>query len=283
MAYTTSPPNPRLSDSDNRKRYSDEILDQPIESRPKYDDYDEGAELRAVKMPIVYSFASEAVQRKMGIKRIRETVQHLMTTEQFDITDMHIRDSQRKNVVVSLSISVIAPNSQLLPLQQKSPTDNNNPLLEKRLIYEVLDGKGKISINDFTQPIYKSDIFTMEEGVRHNIINSSETDTMTIRCIYDGELDLRDRYMEKQVLREKAKESRRAVFNVSTQRVEEKEVTTVPQQQQQQSSSQSPTIVDPRQHHHHLKRMKIKPVRETKEDLMENEYEAIPESENKFT
>jgi mannose-6-phosphate isomerase-like protein (cupin superfamily) len=252
-------------------RNPNKTIQQKPESELDHFDMDE--QYRDVKMPTVYSFADEAAQKKMNIKKIRPTLQHVITTEQFNIIDMQVYDAENEEVICSIAVYTINPHSQTLPLKVDSPVkDNKNKLLDKRLMYYVLTGKGSINVEGFAKPIYTGDIFPVEESVRHTFVNAYD-EGMTIQCMYDGYLDLRDKYKPNRKRMDDAKESRREIFNAQTQQIEERPVYTHTTIQ----PPPKPTI------NRTMKRPDVKKVSETKNEIKDDTiFEAETTSDKKF-
>jgi mannose-6-phosphate isomerase-like protein (cupin superfamily) len=194
------------------------------------DEYDEERELRAKTMPTIYSFLNEKeqfeqlygkdadpeeIERQYGPIKYREFLKPLMDTPNFNISDIHIRDSKGSEVIGTFSVIFIKPHMQVLPLFMKS--DNKDPETQKRCIYEVMFGQGLLCIANLTRHVMKSDIFWVEPNVEHNFFNTSNQ-PLVMRLWYDGHVDLRDRYFPKQRIQEVARESRREIFNVQEQK-----------------------------------------------------------------
>lgn len=255
-------------------RNPDEQQPQP-EPEEEIDHFDIDEQYRAVKMPTVYSFVDEKFQKTLGVQKIRPTLQHVITTEQFHISDMQVYDTENKHIITSIVIYKIKPHSQLLPLKMDSPVDSNkNELLAKRLIYFVLSGRGSINVEGFAKPIYTSDIIPVEEGVRHTFVNAYD-DPMTLQCFYDGELDPRDKYKRNEKRMKQSKESMQKIFNARTQQVEERPIVTekkVPPEPKQEKLMTEPKPAINRT----VRRFSVKP--ESKHETSNSSYETEPTS-----
>lgn len=247
------------------------------EPEQEMDHFDIDEEYRKVKMPTVYSFVDEATQRSIGVQKIRPTLQHVTTTEQFHISDMQIHDTENKYIITSIVIYKVKPHSQLLPLKMDSPVDSNkNELLAKRLMYWVLGGKGSISIEGFSKPIYTSDVFPLEEGVKHTFVNPYD-ESMTIQCFYDGELDPRDKYKRNEKRMKQSKESMQKVFNAQTQQVEERPIITEPELKEPEQKPVPVPIPKPTINRT-VKRFNVKPEPQYETSNYETEPSSISDS-----
>ena len=208
---------------------------EPEQQKPFFtDEYDEDRELRAKSMPTIYSFASpkeqlvymygpeateENVTKAVGPIRYREGLTEVLTTPNFNIKDIHIKDVSGKNTIGTFAVIWINPFAQVLPLHIKSTTSpkEEDSTKQKRIIYEVLFGQGQLVIGNLTKRVMKSDIFWVEPGIEHNFFNTTHN-PLVVRLFYDGHVDLRDRYFPKARANEVAKESRREIFNVQNQK-----------------------------------------------------------------
>jgi len=201
-------------------------------TKPFYGDYDEERELRAKKMPNIYSYASKqeqievlygkgaleneaALVEQYGPIKYRPRLKQVLSTPNFSISDIHIMDSANKNVIGTFATVVIKPHAQVAPLfiGSKEPDEEK----QKRVIYEIMYGQGLLCIQNLTRHIMKSDIFYVEANVEHNFFNTTNQ-LLIYRLFYDGYLDLRDRYFPTARAQEVAKESRREIFNAQEQR-----------------------------------------------------------------
>lgn len=195
-------------------------------------EYDENKELKAKLVPTVYSFATrkeqleymygpgvteEQVIKMFGPPKYREGLKRVIRTEGFEISDIHIRDSGGKNIVGTFCLIWINPYSQVLPLDVTVKDVPADVKTDKRVIYEILFGKGQLTIGNLTKLVIKSDIFWIEPGVEHNFYNSGNT-PLVVRLWYDGHVDLRDRYFPRARKIEESKESKREVFDARLQK-----------------------------------------------------------------
>jgi hypothetical protein len=203
------------------------------EEKPPFElEFDEDKELRAKLMPTIYSFAThkeqlqymygdnvkeEDIVKQFGPPRYRDGLKPVIKTPGFNISDIHIKDTTGKHVVGTFALIWINPYSQVLPLEIKIKDAKQDVKTDKRVIYEILFGKGQLTIGNLTKLIIKSDIFWIEPGVEHNFYNSAAS-PLIIRLWYDGHVDLRDRYFPKVTKVEEAKESKREIFDVRTQK-----------------------------------------------------------------
>lgn len=217
---------------------------QQPQSRPKppqpqqkyepkyYGDYDESRELRAKRLPNIYSRQSkqeqieimygrgaaeseEQIVEQYGPIKYRPGLKPVVSTPNFGISDMHIYDSSGKDIIGTFATIVIKPHAQVAPLIVESL--DPDPAKQKRVIYEIMSGQGLVCIKNFTEHIMAGDIFFVESDVEHNFFNTTN-ELLIYRLFYDGYLDLRDRYFPSERAKEVAKESRREVFNAQQQR-----------------------------------------------------------------
>lgn len=207
-----------------------EIQEQAGEKPFFTDEYDEERELKAKSMPTIYSFATpkeqlalmygsevteEDVIKSIGPIKYREGLKQVLTTPNFNIRDIHIKDAQGKTTIGTFAVIWINPYCQVLPLHIR--TSNKDGETQKRVIYEVLFGQGQLVIGNLTKRVMKSDLFWVEPNIEHNFF-STTNQPLVIRLFYDGHVDLRDRYFPKTRAQDVAKESRREIFDVQKQR-----------------------------------------------------------------
>jgi hypothetical protein len=134
------------------------------------------------------------------------------------ITDIAARSSQDINKVIWTQIyASIYPLSQLEPMIVE---DGN-------IKYSVLAGSGSVTIENVSKPIEKHNIFVVEKGVTHSIINTSRDQPLVILIDYSGTdiLDLRELYKPLEQMTKRAQITRERVMNVQQ-----------PKQEQQQSN-----------------------------------------------
>lgn len=209
------------------------------------DEFDELKERQDRRMPIIHSYANEETQmqyaEKVGVRiKARPTIQNVIKTREFKIVDMHIKDSNGQSIIGSFAIYHIEPHKQIVPMEIASIAGVK---VKKNLWYEILEGKGLICIDNYTESVIRGDLLLVEQDVKHNFFNTGEQ-SLVIKMLYDGHLDLRDRYTPTAKISKDSKESKEKFFNVQTQQEEEKKV----QQPQQQPKKDIPipTINQPK-------------------------------------
>lgn len=204
-----TPAEPSITEEEEEEEYSEE--------------FDELKEQQDRHMPIIYSTADEETQlqyaKQLGIKiKPRPTIVNLVKTKEFKIVDMHFKDSTNTSIIGSWAIYYIEPHKQILPWNNESIPGIK---VKKNLWYEILAGKGLLCIDNYTESIIQRDMLLIEQDVTHNFFNTGDTH-LIIKMMYDGLLDLRDRYTPTQKISQEAKESKEKFFNASTQQEEEK-------------------------------------------------------------
>jgi hypothetical protein len=232
----------RQQQPQQKQQYDPEIwgpnTQQQQQEKPFFGDYDEERELRAKRMPNIYSYGSKKEQietmygpgaaeheqeiiEQYGHIKYRPGLKPVQSTPNFSISDIHIYDSAGKDIVGTFALVVIKPHAQVAPLRvETTERDRKDQDIQKRIIYEIMHGQGLLVIQNLSRPVMKSDIFSVEPDVYHNFFNTTN-DLLVYRLFYDGYLDLRDRYFPTARAQEVAKESRREIFNVQQQRREE--------------------------------------------------------------
>jgi mannose-6-phosphate isomerase-like protein (cupin superfamily) len=208
------------------------------------DEFDEVKERRNRRMPIVYSYAGPEIQHDIAQKlhvriKTRPTIQHVTKTQDFKILDMHIKDALESMVIGSFAIYHIAPHKQILPMEISSIPGVK---VKKNIWYEVISGKGLLSIDDYTEPVIANDLILLEQDVKHNFFNTGD-EILIIKMMYDGHMDLRDRYTPSRKISQEARISREKFFNASTQQTEERVVRVpVPSTSKTQQAQRTPQV-----------------------------------------
>ena len=216
------------------------------------EEFDELKERQDRRMPIIHSYADEHTQfqyaQKFGVRiKARPTIQNVIKTREFRIVDMHVKDSSDQAIIGSFAIYYIEPHKQIVPMEIESIAGVK---VKKNLWYEILDGKGLLCIENYTESVIKGDLLLVEQDVKHNFFNTGEQH-LVIKMLYDGHLDLRDRYTPTAKVSKESKESKEKFFNVQTQQEEEKKATT--SANKKKTEIPVPTINEPK-----IKRFEVK-------------------------
>jgi mannose-6-phosphate isomerase-like protein (cupin superfamily) len=141
----------------------------------------------------------------------------IIDPERYEIRDLSPRSTRDENKVVWTTVfAEIQPQCQLEP----TIVDDGN------IKYTVLRGSGSVTIENVSKPIERNNIFIVEKGITHSIINPSKLESLVILIDYSGNdiLDLRDLYKPMEQMTKKAQISRERVMNIQPKKEEKSQV-----------------------------------------------------------
>ena len=241
------------------------------EEQEQLDEFDETKERQDRRMPIIYSYANAATQaqyaKDLQVKiQLRDTFQQLVRTHEFKIVHMHMKDSTNQSIIGSFAIYYVEPHKRIVPLEIESIPGIK---AKKNIWYEILGGKGLLIIQDYSEIVIQGDLLLVEQDVKHNFFNTGEK-VLVIKCLYDGFLDLRDRYTPTAKITQEAKESKEKFFNVQSQQFEDKgPKDTAANKQEIRNKIPVPTAADQNQK---IKRFRVQGQSVTKETKSDEKF-----------
>ena len=95
-----------------------------------------------------------------------------------DIEDLTIKNDYFRNVLFTTS------NSQLVVMSVAPGDDIGSEVHDLDQFIRFEKGKGKVILGDYEKEVSDGDAIVVPQGVRHNVINTSETEPLKLYAVY---------------------------------------------------------------------------------------------------
>ena len=95
-----------------------------------------------------------------------------------DIEDLTIKNDYFRNVLFTTS------NSQLVVMSVAPGDDIGSEVHDLDQFIRFEAGKGRVILGDYEKEVSDGDAIVVPQGVRHNVINTSETEPLKLYAVY---------------------------------------------------------------------------------------------------
>jgi mannose-6-phosphate isomerase-like protein (cupin superfamily) len=154
-------------------------------------EYIESDELQRKRLPRVYNLEKT---KQLVIKSKNPDI---------EIYDYLLYDALKgTNVLWTKAVIIMYPLSQLRPF---TPASGD-------MHYKVVEGIGEVAVELLRKIVRKGDIFLVEQGIKHNIINNEDASKLVLEVDYPGHIDFRDIYKPMEQKKKEAEESQQELF-----------------------------------------------------------------------